>query len=58
VEGKAATKISISERHLRLLLEKGEIEGKRLGREGVVLSLTYKRKRKLGIVEGGTNEKS
>ncbi len=43
----AATIIGISERHLRLLLEKGVIEGKRLGRDWIVLSLDYKRKRKL-----------
>jgi len=42
----AALKMGISERHLRLLLEKGEIEGKKLGRDWVVLSLDYKRKRK------------
>lgn len=42
----AATKIGISERHLRLLLKKGAIEGKRLGRDWVVISLDYTRKRK------------
>ncbi len=42
----AAQKIGISERHLRLLLERGQIEGKKLGRDWVVLSLDYKRKRK------------
>jgi len=42
----AALKMGISERHLRLLLEKGQIEGKKLGRDWVVLSLDYKRKRK------------
>jgi hypothetical protein len=42
----AALKMGISERHLRLLLEKGEVEGKKLGRDWVVLSLDYKRKRK------------
>ncbi len=43
----AAVKMDISERHLRLLLEKGLINGKKLSREWVVLSLDYKRKRKL-----------
>lgn len=42
----AAQKIGICERHVRVLLERGEIEGKRLGRDWVVLSLDYKRRRK------------
>jgi len=42
----AAEKIGVSERHVRLLLERGEIQGKKLGRDWVVLSLDYKRKRK------------
>ena len=42
----AAQKMGISERHLRLLLEQGKIEGKKLGHDWVVLSLDYKRKRK------------
>ena len=42
----AAMKIGISDRHLRLLLERGEIKGKRLGHDWVVISLNYKRKRK------------
>ncbi len=42
----AALKMGISERHLRLLLEKGEVEGKKLGHDWVVLSLDYNRKRK------------
>jgi len=42
----AAAKIGISERQLRYLLERGEIEGKKLGHDWVVLSLDYKRKRK------------
>ena len=42
----AASKIGISERQLRYLLEKGGIEGKKLGHDWVVLSLDYKRKRK------------
>ena len=43
----AAEKIGISERHLRLLLERGVIEGKKLGHDWVVLGLNYIRKRKL-----------
>jgi len=42
----AATKIGVSERHLRLLLKEGKIEGKKLGHDWVVLSLDYRRARK------------
>jgi excisionase family DNA binding protein len=42
----AASKLGISESHCRRLLEKGEIKGKKLGHDWVVLSLDYKRKRK------------
>jgi len=42
----AAAELGLSERHLRLLLTKGKIKGKKLGRDWVVLSLDYKRKRK------------
>jgi excisionase family DNA binding protein len=42
----ASEKMGISERHLRLLLESGQVEGRKLGRDWVVLSLNYKRKRK------------
>ena len=43
----AASKIGLSERHLRLLLETGKVEGKKVGRDWVVLSLDYKKRRKL-----------
>jgi hypothetical protein len=52
----AATKMGISERHLRLLLEKSQIEGKKLGRDWVVLSLDYQRRRKPKTKRGGNNE--
>ena len=42
----AATKLKLSVQHVRLLLAKGELEGKKLGHDWVVLSLDYKRKRK------------
>ena len=42
----AARNMGVSERHLRLLLKRGEIKGKKLGHDWVVLSLDYKRKRK------------
>jgi len=41
-----STKLGISERHVRLLLSKGEISGKKLGHDWVVLDLDYTRKRK------------
>ena len=43
----AASKLKISDSHCRRLLESGKIEGKKLGHDWVVLSLDYKRKRKL-----------
>ena len=42
----AAEKLSLSEQHLRLLLKKGEVKGKKLGGTWVVLDLNYTRKRK------------
>jgi hypothetical protein len=53
-----AEKLGISERHLRLLLKTGEVEGKKLGRDWVVLSLDYKRKRKPKKIKGESSEKS
>ena len=42
----AAQKLGLDPSQIRRLLAKGEIEGKKLGRDWVVLSLDYKRKRK------------
>lgn len=42
----AASTLGLSVQHVRHLVAKGEIAGKRLGRDWVVLSLDYKRKRK------------
>ena len=42
----ASTKLGISERRIRKLLEEGRIKGKKLGRDWVVLDLNYTRKRK------------
>ena len=42
----AAEKLGMSPQHVRLLVSRGEIEGKKLGHDWVVLSLDYKRKRK------------
>jgi len=42
----AAKKMGVSESHLRLLLKRGEVKGKKLARDWVVLELIYNRKRK------------
>jgi len=42
----AAQKLSLDPSQVRRLLAKGEIKGKKLGRDWVVLELNYKRKRK------------
>lgn len=50
----AAQRMGISDRHLRLLLEREVIQGKKLGHDWVVLSLDYKRKRKPKTKKGGS----
>ena len=52
----AAKTLKFDPGHIRRLLAKGEIEGKKLGRDWVVFSLDYKRKRK--PKRRRTNEKS
>lgn len=42
----AAQQLGLNESQVRRLLQNGEIKGKKLGRDWVVLELTYKRKRK------------
>jgi len=42
----ACRTLGITERHLRLLLQRGEIPGRKFGRDWIVESITYKRKRK------------
>ena len=42
----AADKLKLSQAHIRRLLEGGQIAGKKLGRDWMVFSLDYKRKRK------------
>lgn len=42
----ASRKLGLSEQHIRYLLSKGDIKGKKLGHDWVVLSLKYERKRK------------
>lgn len=54
----AAAKMGLSEQHLRHLLAKGEVEGKKLARDWVVLSLDYQRKRKPKTKKRESNEKN
>ena len=42
----AGERLGLSQDHVRLLARSGIIEAKKLGRDWVVLSLDYKRKRK------------
>jgi excisionase family DNA binding protein len=49
----AAHWIGLDPSQVRRLLAKGEIKGVRLGRDWVVLSLDYERKRKPKIRKGG-----
>ena len=42
----AASRLGLDSSHVRRLLAKGEIKGKKLGRDWVVLDLNYTRKRK------------
>jgi len=52
----AAQKLGISDGYCRWLLERGQLKGKKLGHDWVVLKLDYKRKRK--PKRGQSNEKS
>jgi excisionase family DNA binding protein len=54
----AAERLGLSQDHIRYLVRKGDIEGKKLGRDWVVLSLDYRRKRKPKKFKGESNEKS
>jgi excisionase family DNA binding protein len=42
----AAAKLGLTDRHVRFLLRRGELSGRKLGHDWVVLSLDYARKRK------------
>ncbi len=42
----AAQKLGLSPDHVRRLVRDGEIKGKKLGHDWVVMNLDYKRKRK------------
>jgi len=48
----AAQKLGLDPSQIRRLLKKGEIEGKKLGHDWVVLELSYKRKRKPKVGKG------
>ena len=54
----ASNKMEISDSHCRRLLERGEIKGKKLGHDWVVLSLDYKRKRKPKVKKEESNARS
>jgi len=42
----AASKLKLTPSHIRRLLESGQLPGKRIGRDWVVFSLDYKRRRR------------
>jgi len=54
----ASRKLGLSPDHVRYLTRKGDIKGKKLGHDWVVLSLDYKRKRKPKAKKGESNAKS
>ena len=54
----AAQKLGLDTSQVRRLLQKGEIKGKKLARDWVVLELNYKRKRKPKRKKGEGNVKS
>lgn len=53
----AAEKLGLDPSQIRRLLKKGKIEGKKLGRDWVVLSLDYKKK-KFGVGRKPQREKN
>ena len=53
----AAAKLGVTDRHVRLLLAAGEISGRKLGHDWVVLSLEYERKRKPKIKRRQTTDR-
>jgi hypothetical protein len=42
----AAAKLGLTDRHVRFLLKRGQLSGRKLGHDWVVLSLDYERRRK------------
>jgi len=53
----AAVKMGLSEQYLRALLANGEVKGRKLGRDWVILSLDYQRKRRPKTKKGETGVK-
>jgi excisionase family DNA binding protein len=53
----AAAKLGVTDRHVRLLLATGEISGRKLGHDWVVLGLEYERKRKPKTKRGQTTDR-
>jgi excisionase family DNA binding protein len=54
----AANKLGLSQDHVRLLVRKGVIEGKKLGHDWVVLNLNYNRRRRpKGGISNGKSRK-
>lgn len=49
----AAEKLGLHQKHVRLLVARGEIKGKKLGHHWVVFNPDYKRKRKPKTPKGG-----
>jgi len=48
----AAEKLGLSPDHVKLLARTGQIKAKKLGRDWIILSLNYQRKRKLKNSKG------
>jgi excisionase family DNA binding protein len=53
----AAERLGLEVSHVRRLLEEGKIKGKKFGRDWMVLSLDYQRRRASKREKGETNEK-
>ena len=54
----AAARLGLEVSHVRRLLEEGKIEGRKFGRDWMVTSLDYQRKRRPKTRKGETNENS
>ena len=52
----ASETLGLDTSQIRRLLAKGEIKGKKLGRDWIVLNLDYKRKRKSKKKKGGIQD--
>ena len=54
----AADRLGLEVSHVRRLLEEGKIRGRKFGRDWMVLSLDYQRKRRPKTRKGETGENS